>query len=304
MSHQFQCSLQIIQYSTGLCLWPDAGGFSCNRNPPPFPPRPPLPPPPPPPPLLPPSSSPLPRPEFGTRHLHGDADFSRGPKEQILLQPVACPAMQVAHSSVTHLGPSFVPFSISSALTTKIALLQEEIEKVKKRRLDREKERADQEEMLNLLQRERGVAEAVELERKEEEFHLEQAKMRAKQRIRDGRPHPIDILTANLHLAEEFDVGADEPYKAFVGLSLQEVQELHASVMSMQVGALRFHLLHSILHSSYCLQCILISVCTPVSHALIFGFCTIEVSIQPSTSRSANGMVLQVSGLLPGLLHA
>lgn len=114
--------------------------------------------------------------------------------------------------------------------------LQEEIEKVKKRRLDREKERADQEEMLNLLQRERGIAEAVELERKEEEFHLEQAKMRAKQRIRDGRPHPIDILTANLHLAEEFDVGADEPYKAFEGLSLQQVQELHASVMSMQVG--------------------------------------------------------------------
>ncbi|KAL3159310.1 hypothetical protein ABBQ32_011264 [Trebouxia sp. C0010 RCD-2024] len=110
----------------------------------------------------------------------------------------------------------------------------EEIEKVKKRRLDREKERADQEEMLNVLQRERGIAEAVELERKEEEFHLEQAKMRAKQRIRDGRPHPIDILTANLHLAEEFDVGADEPYKAFEGLSLQQVQELHASVISMQ----------------------------------------------------------------------
>ena len=65
--------------------------------------------------------------------------------------------------------------------------MQEEIEKVKKRRLDREKKRADQEEMLNLLQRERGIAEAVELERKEEEFHLEQAKMRAKQRIREGR---------------------------------------------------------------------------------------------------------------------
>ena len=65
--------------------------------------------------------------------------------------------------------------------------MQEEIEKVKKRRLDREKERADQEEMLTQLQRERGIAEAVELERKEEVFHLEQAKARAKQRIRDGR---------------------------------------------------------------------------------------------------------------------
>jgi len=56
---------------------------------------------------------------------------------------------------------------------------QEEIEKVKKRRLDREK--------VNMLQRERGQAEAIELERKEEVFHLEQAKARAKQRIRDGR---------------------------------------------------------------------------------------------------------------------
>ena len=146
--------------------------------------------------------------------------------------------------------------------------MQEEIEKVKKRRLDREKERADQEEMLNLLQRERGVAEAVELERKEEEFHLEQAKMRAKQRIRDGRPHPIDILTANLHLAEEFDVGADEPYKAFVGLSLQEVQELHASVMSMQVGAQRFHL--------YCF--IYITLCYITMHYLMYtASCTHHV---------------------------
>jgi len=41
--------------------------------------------------------------------------------------------------------------------------------------------------MVNMLQRERGQAEAIELERKEEVFHLEQAKARAKQRIRDGR---------------------------------------------------------------------------------------------------------------------
>ena len=50
------------------------------------------------------------------------------------------------------------------------------------------------------------------------------------------RAQPIDILTANLHLAEEFDVSADEPYKVFNGLSLQEVQELHAAVHSMQVS--------------------------------------------------------------------
>jgi hypothetical protein len=30
-------------------------------------------------------------------------------------------------------------------------------------------------------------------------------------------------------------VGAEEPYKVFIGLSLQEVQELHAAIFSMQV---------------------------------------------------------------------
>ena len=49
------------------------------------------------------------------------------------------------------------------------------------------------------------------------------------------RSQPIDVLTANLHLAAEFDVGAEEPYKVFTGLSLQEVQELHAAIFSMQV---------------------------------------------------------------------
>ncbi len=30
-------------------------------------------------------------------------------------------------------------------------------------------------------------------------------------------------------------MGAEEPYKVFTGLSLQEVQELHAAIFSMQV---------------------------------------------------------------------
>lgn len=69
-------------------------------------------------------------------------------------------------------------YQFAAAYPSRLSIVQDEIEKVKKRRLDREKERADQEEMLNMLQRERGLAEAVELERKEEEFHLEQAKAR------------------------------------------------------------------------------------------------------------------------------
>lgn len=48
-------------------------------------------------------------------------------------------------------------------------LLQKEIEKVKKRREEREIERAQQEEELSMLARERAIAEGYEMEKKEEE---------------------------------------------------------------------------------------------------------------------------------------
>ena len=53
-----------------------------------------------------------------------------------------------------------------------LLILQEEIEKVQERRAQRERERAEQEEMQQLLQRERGMAEAMELEAKEEAVSL------------------------------------------------------------------------------------------------------------------------------------
>ena len=67
------------------------------------------------------------------------------------------------------------------------------------------------------------------------------------------RAQPIDILTANLHLAEEFDVSAHEPYKVFNGLGLQDVQELHAAVCSMQVNTSTcpHSQQHVLIHSQY-----------------------------------------------------
>jgi hypothetical protein len=47
--------------------------------------------------------------------------------------------------------------------------VQKEIEKVKKRREEREIERAQQEEELSMLARERAIAEGYEMEKKEEE---------------------------------------------------------------------------------------------------------------------------------------
>lgn len=50
---------------------------------------------------------------------------------------------------------------------------------------------------------------------KEEEFHLEQARMRSKIRVQDGRAKPIDVLAHYLTRAsddENLDTDIQEPY--------------------------------------------------------------------------------------------
>lgn len=107
----------------------------------------------------------------------------------------------------------------------------EEIEKVKRRREEREAERAALEEELDLVQRERARAEAVELEKKEEEFHLEQAKIRAKQRLECGRPKAIDIITNNLFLLDGLDRTAEDPSIIVASLNLFQLQELKDDII-------------------------------------------------------------------------
>lgn len=74
----------------------------------------------------------------------------------------------------------------------------EEIEKVKKRREQRESEREEGLKEHERLARENAMQEAVQLEEKEEEFHLQQAKLRSFQRIQAGRAKPIDPLVSLL----------------------------------------------------------------------------------------------------------
>ncbi|PRW50888.1 cactin isoform A [Chlorella sorokiniana] len=106
----------------------------------------------------------------------------------------------------------------------------EEIEKVKKRREQREAERAAMAEELELIQRERAIAEAAELEKKEEEFHLEQAKQRTQQRLAAGRPKPIDRLAHGLFVLEDIDLLEDDPTSVIMGRSLRELTELKEDV--------------------------------------------------------------------------
>ncbi|KAK9691115.1 hypothetical protein RND81_09G176600 [Saponaria officinalis] len=70
-----------------------------------------------------------------------------------------------------------------------------EIEKVKKRREERALEKAQREEDMMLLERERGRAEADDFEKKEEEFHFDESKVKSKIRLCKGRMKPIDVLT-------------------------------------------------------------------------------------------------------------
>ncbi|RVW48037.1 Cactin [Vitis vinifera] len=90
-----------------------------------------------------------------------------------------------------------------------------EIEKVKKRREERAIEKAQHEEEMALLARERARAEFQDWEKKEEEFHFDQSKVRSDIRLREGRLKPIDILSNLLNGSDDFDMDISEPYMVF-----------------------------------------------------------------------------------------
>lgn len=105
-----------------------------------------------------------------------------------------------------------------------------EIEKVKKRREERALEKAQREEEMMMLQRERARAEADDFEKKEEEFHFDQSKVRSRIRLLEGRTKPIDVLTKYLDESDEFDIELDEPYMVFKGLTIKDLEELHDDI--------------------------------------------------------------------------
>ncbi|XP_038990445.1 cactin [Phoenix dactylifera] len=105
-----------------------------------------------------------------------------------------------------------------------------EIEKVKKRREERAIEKAQHEEEMAMLARERARAEFQDWEKKEEEFHFDQSKTRSEIRLREGRMKPIDILSKNLNGSEDFDIEINEPYMVFKGLTVKEMEELHDDI--------------------------------------------------------------------------
>ncbi|KAK7245021.1 hypothetical protein RIF29_39851 [Crotalaria pallida] len=105
-----------------------------------------------------------------------------------------------------------------------------EIEKVKKRREERALEKAQREEEMALLARERARAEFQDWEKKEEEFHFDQSKVRSEIRLREGRARPIDVLTKHLNGSDDLDIEINEPYLVFKGLTVKEMDELRDDI--------------------------------------------------------------------------
>ncbi|OVA19449.1 RNA recognition motif domain [Macleaya cordata] len=105
-----------------------------------------------------------------------------------------------------------------------------EIEKVKKRREERAIEKAQHEEEMAMLARDRARAEHQDWEKKEEEFHFDQSKIRSEIRLREGRIKPIDVLSKHLNGSDDFDIEINEPYMVFKGLTVKEMEELREDI--------------------------------------------------------------------------
>lgn len=105
-----------------------------------------------------------------------------------------------------------------------------ELEKVKKRRQERELERMQREEEMVQMQRSREAAQFDEWERQEDQFHLEQARLRSKIRIQDGRAKPIDLLaqyiSSQKSLEESIEMQMHEPYTYLNGLGSGDLDDL------------------------------------------------------------------------------
>lgn len=105
--------------------------------------------------------------------------------------------------------------------------MKRELAKVKQRRLEREQEKLAREEEREMMQREKEGAYYEEWEKHEDMFHIEQARLRSKVRIRDGRAKPIDLLAQYINPEEDdLELQMHEPYAILVGLSQDDLGDL------------------------------------------------------------------------------
>lgn len=123
---------------------------------------------------------------------------------------------------------------------------EEELERLNRRRADREAEMQLREEEALRMARMQESAQMAAWHAKENDFHLEQAMRRAAIRTREGRAKPIDLLALNLKWSKPripgetdedeedegvgLDVDLEEPYLIFDNLTLEETEELYEDI--------------------------------------------------------------------------
>lgn len=122
----------------------------------------------------------------------------------------------------------------------------EEIRKARKRREEREAEKEEMERLKNEELRLRDAEQYEDWQQKEEEFHLNQARVRSKLRIREKRERPVDLLAKNLLLVahtmheddeddflnQEVRVEKRRPHAIVEVLSMDELEELRDNIAS------------------------------------------------------------------------
>ncbi|KAI9000964.1 mid region of cactin-domain-containing protein [Trametes punicea] len=119
---------------------------------------------------------------------------------------------------------------------------KEELERLNRRRAEREAEQRLREEEEVRMQRLAESAQMAEWLAKEDEFQLEQERNRAMIRIKEKRAKAIDFLALNLRYVnpinddddelskEGLEIDLDEPYTIVDSLTPQQVEELHDDI--------------------------------------------------------------------------
>ncbi|KAI0747442.1 mid region of cactin-domain-containing protein [Irpex lacteus] len=119
---------------------------------------------------------------------------------------------------------------------------KEELERLNKRRAEREADQRLREEEEIRMQRLAESAQMADWLAKEEDFQLEQERARAAIRIKEKRAKAIDFLAMNLRYVnpisedneevndEELEIDLDEPYNIMDSLTPTQVEELHDDI--------------------------------------------------------------------------
>eukprot|EP01133_Synstelium_polycarpum_P013668 gene13668-16096_t len=112
--------------------------------------------------------------------------------------------------------------------------IQDELEKARKRREEREKEHELWEAEKDRLQRLKDSENHEELERKEEEFHLDQACRKSEKRLSEGRPKPIDLLYRCLHMNTKYHYESADPSQLFRVLDKTALEDLDEEIRDFE----------------------------------------------------------------------